>query len=49
MVPERQLPPNLSTKLSELKVYAVPQSVYDRDYGSPDEIVLAGNEQKQAS
>jgi hypothetical protein len=37
-------------KLSELKAYTFPQSVYQgARYGSLDETALAGDEQKQAS
>lgn len=36
-------------KLSQLKVYEVPQSVYRRGYGSVHEIVLASDGQKRAS
>jgi len=32
-----------------LKAYTTPHSVYEGGYGSPDEIVLLGDEQKQAS
>lgn len=33
-------------KIIELQAYAVPRDVYVRGYGSPDEIVLPGHEQK---
>jgi hypothetical protein len=36
-------------KLSELKAYAVPHDAYVRGYGSADQIVLPGQERKQAS
>ena len=43
------VPHNHEFKLSELKAYAVPRDVYVRGYGSVDEIVLPGDQQKQAS
>jgi hypothetical protein len=44
-----RLPDYHEFKLNEMKAYAAPHSVYERGYGSPDEIVLLGDEQKQAS
>jgi len=37
-----RLPDYHEFKLNELKAYAAPHSVYERGYGSPDEIVVAG-------
>ena len=44
-----RLPDYHEFKLNEMKAYAASHSVYERGYGSPDEIVLLGDEQKQAS